>query len=223
MAAQRATEAARAITVREAWDVVVEERCQIWSGNHDQDRIRRAKAGGVPVKRGSRGRGLTVDGPLDPLMERKPEELTLEAHSSCDRCGRHRLAGIAVDLEAAGAPARVAAVNGDCAVIGPERRLRGALDRNKPASAIEPTPGSLMQLVERARNPPFFRPRILAAVGAPLAPELSLLEPRAGRHSLLASHQPGPSPNKQRYSPQARRAPSPCTWSSCPRPSHASS
>lgn len=73
---KKATEAARAIKVREAWDAYVEERRQIWSDNHYQDHIRKAKAGGLPAKRGSRGRGVTVDGPLYPLMQLKLEELT---------------------------------------------------------------------------------------------------------------------------------------------------
>lgn len=78
-AARKAAEKAQAVTVREAWDTYVEERRHLWSDNHYHDHIRKAKAGGVPVKRGSRGRGVTIDGPLFPLMQLKLDELTAAA------------------------------------------------------------------------------------------------------------------------------------------------
>ena len=74
--ARKAAEQAKEILVREAWDVYVEERRHLWSENHYRDHIRKAKAGGVPAKRGSRGRGVTIDGPLFPLMQLKLDELT---------------------------------------------------------------------------------------------------------------------------------------------------
>lgn len=77
--ARRAAERARAVTVQEAWDAYVEERRHLWSDNHYKDHVRKAKGGGVPVKRGSRGRGVTIDGPLFPLMQLKLEELTAAA------------------------------------------------------------------------------------------------------------------------------------------------
>lgn len=77
--ARRAADKARAVTVREAWDAYVEERRHLWSEDHYKDHIRKAKRGGVPVKRGSRGRGVTIAGPLFPLMQLKLEELTAAA------------------------------------------------------------------------------------------------------------------------------------------------
>jgi integrase len=77
--ARKAAENAREILVREAWETYVEERRHLWSESHYLDHIRKAKAGGTPVKRGSRGRGVTIDGPLFPLMQLKLEELTAAA------------------------------------------------------------------------------------------------------------------------------------------------
>jgi integrase len=74
--ARKTAEEAQAVTVRAAWDAYVEERRHIWSESHLHDHIRKAKAGGVPIKRGSRGRGVTIDGPLYPLMHLRLEELT---------------------------------------------------------------------------------------------------------------------------------------------------
>ncbi len=74
--ARKAAENAQAIIVQDAWDVYIEERRHLWSDSHYQDHIRKTKAGGVPIKRGSRGRGVTIDGPLFPLMRLRLEELT---------------------------------------------------------------------------------------------------------------------------------------------------
>lgn len=74
--AQRAAEEARALTVADAWHVYVEERRHLWSASYYDDHLRKARAGGKRVTRGSRGRGVTVDGPLFPLMQLKLEELT---------------------------------------------------------------------------------------------------------------------------------------------------
>jgi integrase len=74
--ARNTAEKSRAITVREAWEAYIEDRRHIWGESHYKDHIRKAKAGGVRVKRGSRGRGVTIHGPLFPLMELKLEELT---------------------------------------------------------------------------------------------------------------------------------------------------
>lgn len=77
--ARRSVEKAQAITVREAWSVYIEERRHLWSESHYQAHIHKVKAGGVPVKRGSRGRGITIDGPLFPFMQLKLAELTAAA------------------------------------------------------------------------------------------------------------------------------------------------
>lgn len=57
-----------ALTVGEVWAVYLAERRQHWGDTHHADHIRLAKAGGVPAKRGTRGRGVTIAGPLHPLM-----------------------------------------------------------------------------------------------------------------------------------------------------------
>lgn len=68
--------AAQAVTVGEVWAVYVEARKDRWSEHHHKDHIRRAKAGGEEAKRGTRGRGKTVAGPLHSLMHMKLSELT---------------------------------------------------------------------------------------------------------------------------------------------------
>lgn len=64
-------EAARAVTVGEAWTVYLEERRPFWGDRHYQDHIKKAQAGGQPCIRGTRGRGVTIAGPLFPLMNRR--------------------------------------------------------------------------------------------------------------------------------------------------------
>ena len=71
-----ATEAAEAVTGGEVWSTYVEARRPRWGDLHYRDHIAKAKAGGVPALRGTRGRGKTIDGPLYPLMQLKLRELT---------------------------------------------------------------------------------------------------------------------------------------------------
>jgi integrase len=80
-AAKAQAEAAQAVTVDQAWAVYVEARKDRWSEHHYRDHIRRAKAGGEEAKRGTRGRGKTIAGPLYALMELKLTELTPAAIS----------------------------------------------------------------------------------------------------------------------------------------------
>lgn len=58
----------RAVTVGEVWAVYLAERRPHWGALHYADHIRFTKAGGVPANRGTRGRGVTIAGPLYPLM-----------------------------------------------------------------------------------------------------------------------------------------------------------
>lgn len=60
--------AAAALTVGEVWPVYLAERRPHWGDSHAHDHVRLAQAGGVVGKRGTRGRGVTVAGPLNPLM-----------------------------------------------------------------------------------------------------------------------------------------------------------
>ena len=57
-----------AVTVGEVWSVYVEQRRPHWGAYHLDDHIKLVRAGGVPANRGTRGRGVTIDGPLYPLM-----------------------------------------------------------------------------------------------------------------------------------------------------------
>jgi integrase len=74
--AQKATASAEAVTVQQAWDAYLEARRSRWGTRHYQDHIAKAKAGGTKAKRGTRGRGVTVAGPLHPLMALTLRDLT---------------------------------------------------------------------------------------------------------------------------------------------------
>ncbi len=67
-AASKAAAAAQALTVGEVWAVYIAERAPHWGDLHTNDHARLARAGGVDAKRGTRGRGVTIAGPLHPLM-----------------------------------------------------------------------------------------------------------------------------------------------------------
>ena len=67
-AAAQVQAAAHALTTGEVWAVYLAERRQHWGALHYTDHIRFIKAGDVPANRGTRGRGMTIAGPLYPLM-----------------------------------------------------------------------------------------------------------------------------------------------------------
>jgi integrase len=72
----------RAITTGEVWAVYLTERRPHWGALHYADHIRLSKAGGVPANRGTRGRGVTIAGPIHPLLALPLRELdapTIEA------------------------------------------------------------------------------------------------------------------------------------------------
>ena len=77
-AAASKVEAAKvaAVTVGEAWGVYLAERKPHWGQLHYKDHIKLARAGGVKAKRGTDGRGVTIDMPLRPLMALPLRELT---------------------------------------------------------------------------------------------------------------------------------------------------
>jgi integrase len=75
-AAQKAADATQAVSVQEAWDTYLEARKDRWSDRHYADHVAKAQAGGVKAKRGTRGRGETIAGPLHPLMTHKLRDLT---------------------------------------------------------------------------------------------------------------------------------------------------
>lgn len=66
--AQAEAEQRAAVTVGEAWAAYLVERRPNWGDVHYQDHQRLSKAGGLPANRGTRGRGVTVAGPLHTLM-----------------------------------------------------------------------------------------------------------------------------------------------------------
>lgn len=66
--AKRVLARSEGTTVGEAWREYIEKRRDKWGIRHYQDHIAKAKAGGELSCRGTRGRGVTVAGPLYPLM-----------------------------------------------------------------------------------------------------------------------------------------------------------
>jgi len=66
-------EAAHAVTVGEVWGKYIGDRTPHWGALHLADHVRLSAAGGVPKKRGE---GLTVPGPLAPLMTMRMIDLT---------------------------------------------------------------------------------------------------------------------------------------------------
>ena len=67
-AERKAAEAAQSVTVGEVWTVYLEARRPHWGERHHADHFKLVQAGGVPAKRGTRGRGVTVAGPLYQLV-----------------------------------------------------------------------------------------------------------------------------------------------------------
>jgi len=78
-AERKAAEAAQAVTVGEVWTVYLDARRPHWGERHHADHFKLVQAGGVPAKRGTRGRGVTVAGPLHPLMALPLCDLTAPA------------------------------------------------------------------------------------------------------------------------------------------------
>ena len=75
-AASKATAAVQAVTVGEVWAVYLEARRPHWGVRHHADHVKLVQAGGEVSKRGTRGRGVTVAGPLHPLMGLALRDLT---------------------------------------------------------------------------------------------------------------------------------------------------
>ncbi len=75
-AAQQAAQAVQSATVGEAWIAYLADRRPHWGERHYQDHEKLARAGGEKAKRGTRGRGVTIAGPLHPLMAMRLQDLT---------------------------------------------------------------------------------------------------------------------------------------------------
>jgi len=70
-----ATKAAE-VTFGEAWAEYLKERQPHWGKHHLADHIRMAKAGGETAKRGTRGRGVTIAGPLHEFLPLRLRDIT---------------------------------------------------------------------------------------------------------------------------------------------------
>lgn len=66
--ARTAAEAAKAMTVGQAWNAYLDDRRPYWGARHYEDHIKKAQPGGIPSVRGTRGKGVTIAGPLYSLM-----------------------------------------------------------------------------------------------------------------------------------------------------------
>ena len=75
-AAKVEADKAAALTVGEVWAVYLEARRPHWGERHHADHVKLVQAGGEVSKRGTRGRGVTVAGPLHPLMGLALRDLT---------------------------------------------------------------------------------------------------------------------------------------------------
>ena len=65
---KKAAAAAHAVTVGEVWSAYLEARRPQWGERHYKDHETLSKAGGEVAKRGTRGRGVTIAGPLHCLL-----------------------------------------------------------------------------------------------------------------------------------------------------------
>ncbi|WP_426148809.1 tyrosine-type recombinase/integrase [Polaromonas sp. DSR2-3-2] len=65
---KKAAAAAHALTVGEVWSAYLEARRPQWGERHYKDHETLSKAGGEVAKRGTRGRGVTIAGPLHCLL-----------------------------------------------------------------------------------------------------------------------------------------------------------
>lgn len=74
--AKRAADAVKAVLVAEVWPLYLEARRPYWGERHHADHVKLTHAGGEIAKRGTRGRGTTVAGPLFPLMGMALRDLT---------------------------------------------------------------------------------------------------------------------------------------------------
>lgn len=75
-AAAKSASAIQALTVGEVWASYIEERSPLWGELHRKDHERLTRSGGVAAVRGTRGRGVTISGPLHPLLGLALRDLT---------------------------------------------------------------------------------------------------------------------------------------------------
>ena len=68
--------AAQALTVGEVWAAYLEARRTHWGARHYADHVTLTRAGGEQTNKGTRGRGVTIAGPLHPLLALALRDLT---------------------------------------------------------------------------------------------------------------------------------------------------
>ncbi|CAN7243773.1 integrase family protein [Variovorax sp. LjRoot175] len=73
--AKRKAVKGEALTVGEVWATYLADRKPRWGDIHYKDHVKLSKAGGEKAKRGTRGLGVTIAGPLHPLMTVRLREL----------------------------------------------------------------------------------------------------------------------------------------------------
>jgi integrase/vacuolar-type H+-ATPase subunit H len=66
----------QAVTVQQAWAEYLTERTPHWGELHRKDHERLTRGGGELASRGTRGRGVTIAGPLHPLLALPLRDLT---------------------------------------------------------------------------------------------------------------------------------------------------
>ncbi|GGY73182.1 Arm DNA-binding domain-containing protein [Pseudoduganella plicata] len=80
--AKRERNRVEAVTVAVAWAEYIHARREMWGDRHYRDHIAKSKAGGTASARGTRGRGVTIEGPLYVFMAMRLSSLdaaTIEA------------------------------------------------------------------------------------------------------------------------------------------------
>ena len=70
------------VTVDEVWKTYLADRKAHWGDRHYKDHIIMGQAGGVVAKRGKKGGGLTIAGPIHPLLAMRLADLTPESIES---------------------------------------------------------------------------------------------------------------------------------------------
>ncbi|WP_306395191.1 tyrosine-type recombinase/integrase [Telluria beijingensis] len=147
--AKAKAEASRTVTVGEAWGVYLEERRPYWGDRHYQDHVKKAQAGGQPAIRGTRGRGLTIAGPLHALMELRLCELrpaVVEAWAAREKVSRPTSTRLAWRLLksflswCAEQPAFAPVVEGNPAKTKKTRELLGPAGVKQDALQLEQLP-----------------------------------------------------------------------------------
>ena len=78
-AKKKAVSTAFALTIGDAWRLYLEARRPHWGVRHYSDHLRLGKAGGEASNRGTRGLGVTICGPIFPLLALAMRELDAPA------------------------------------------------------------------------------------------------------------------------------------------------